>query len=80
MTIPHALVVFAGQVCKLAKEAGLSSFQGTFRPGFDSKFREEITMSWSEGRHGCNTGKIRLTYNQVIGLDITNHKEELEHG
>lgn len=67
---PH--VDFAQALVQLARDHGVSSWEGSFRLGFDREHSQwsgdQVRISWQEGRHGTGS-KISLRHESFASID-----------
>lgn len=67
-TIPEEDQEFCRKVARLAREHGLHDMRMQFTPR--SEWPSQIEMSWSQGRHGEDSGEVTLTSTVHIRQDI----------
>ena len=58
--IPERHQAFCKAVAKLAREHGLKSFSGSYRPGYGDAWRGDISFAWEDGRHGDAADRITI--------------------
>lgn len=56
--IPARHLDFCREVGRLAKEHGLNRVTITLQPGFRDEWRDQISATWEQGRHGEDAGQI----------------------
>jgi hypothetical protein len=61
MDIPNEYLEFCREVGKVARKYKLSEFRGQFRPPIMTHDgHSEISFSWTQGRHGVESGNISV--------------------
>jgi hypothetical protein len=62
------------EICKalarVAREQGLNSFSGSYRPGDRDGWMGEISFRWSRGRHDEDANEIRITSEHFVETKI----------
>ncbi|MDF3837098.1 hypothetical protein P3W85_29705 [Cupriavidus basilensis] len=74
-TVTQRHVDFARAVVELARQHGMSNLRMSYRESHSSAWTrgeswnsEEVTMNWSEGRHG-DQSKLSLEYRAAVAVD-----------
>ena len=64
--IPDHFIAFGEAVAKLAREAGFTGVGISIRPGYDDSWRDNVTVSWEQGRHGAEAGSLVVQSTVVV--------------
>jgi len=84
--IPQKHVDFCRALCRVAREHAVGDMTLQFTPGFGDAWRDSITMSWTQGRHGAaqdqmivqSTVTIRTTIEDQFPFEKGLSKEQAE--
>lgn len=68
--IPANHVEFCKAIARVCREYEVQHFRGTFRPGWRDPWREEISLTFQEGRHGVQTGEVYIEATQRVNVKI----------
>jgi hypothetical protein len=58
ITLPENHVEFCKALARVAREYGIDNLNGSYSPGWKDPWPNNITFSWSQGRHGADADKI----------------------
>ncbi len=59
--IPENLQNICREIAKIARTHDLNSISGKFQPPYDGSWTGEISFGWEQGRHGEDSGEIRIS-------------------
>ena len=68
--IPSSHIEFCKDVALLAQRYRVDSVSLQFRPGFDDIWSDEIQMSWEQGRHGEDSGRLVISSTVVVRAEL----------
>lgn len=68
--IPEEIQEICRQFAKVARDNGLRDLHCSFNPGFDSKWRPKIEMSWEQGRHGSDKNMLYIASTHHVHANI----------
>lgn len=58
--IPQRHQAICREIAQLCRKHGLTSFSGSFKPGYRDDWYNEITFKWESGRHEADVGKVSI--------------------
>lgn len=72
--VPADHVEFGKELAALCRKHNLRNFSARYSPGFDDQWRDDITFSWNDGRHGED--KREFTMTSTLTVRVTVAREE----
>ena len=72
--IPVKYQEFAKELAKLARKNKFRSITCHVNPAFGDEWHEALDVSWTQGRHGVESGGVTITSNQVMRMDIDDNQ------
>ena len=70
ISIPEHHQVICRAVARVCREHGLSNATFTYRPDWEDPWSTEIVMHWEQGRHGADSGTLRINSNLQVRTQI----------
>lgn len=68
--IPESLKTAAKEIAAVCRKYNLRMCEAKLRPGYDGGFHDDLSFTWSQGRHGAESDVAALTYTRNIRITV----------
>jgi hypothetical protein len=74
ISIPENHIAFCRAIARLCREHKMRRVGVNYSPGFDDAWGGDIAMSWEQGRHGEDAGKLSISSNVMAHVRLDDPK------